>query len=44
MRAELDEGQYPTGTLVSDQQLAALNIERSEFHGEWNYSLKPISK
>jgi hypothetical protein len=30
--------------LVSDQQLASLNLKRSEFHGEWNYSLMPISK
>jgi hypothetical protein len=26
---------------VSDQQLAALNIERDTFHGEWNYKLIP---
>jgi hypothetical protein len=44
IRAELDKGQYATGTLVSDLQLASLNLKRSEFHGEWNYSLMPISK
>jgi hypothetical protein len=44
IRAELDRGQYPTGTLVSDQQLASLNLKRSEFHGEWNYSVMPILK
>jgi hypothetical protein len=30
--------------LVSDQQLASLNLKRSEFHGEWNYSVMPILK
>jgi hypothetical protein len=44
IRAELDKGQYPTGTLVSDQQLASLNLKRSEFHGEWNYSVIPTLK
>ena len=44
IRAELDPGHYPTGTLVSDEQLAALNLKRSEFHGEWNYTLMPSLK
>lgn len=44
IRAELDTGHYPTGTLVSDEQLAALNLKRAEFHGEWNYSLMPRAK
>jgi len=44
IRAELDPGHYPTGTLVSDEQLAALNLKRADFHGEWNYTLLPTSK
>ena len=44
IRAELDPGQYPIGTLVSEEQLAALNLKRAEFHGEWNYSLLPTAK
>jgi hypothetical protein len=44
IHAELDPGLYPTGTLVSDEQLASLNLKRSEFHGKWNYSLLPTSK
>jgi hypothetical protein len=44
IRAELDPAHYPTGTLVSDDQLAALNLKRSEFHGEWNYTLMPSLK
>jgi len=27
--------------LVSDQQMQALAISRAEFHGEWNYTIKP---
>jgi hypothetical protein len=39
--AQLDERPYPTRIEVSDEQLAAVNIERHTFHGEWNYSITP---
>jgi hypothetical protein len=26
---------------VSDAEIAALNIKRAEFHGEWNYTISP---
>src|SRR5262249_55066536 len=32
---------YPTGRTVSDEELAALNIVRDDFHGDWNYTIKP---
>jgi hypothetical protein len=38
---ELDTGQYPSGIVVSDQDMAAINIKRAEFHGEWNYTISP---
>ncbi len=41
VRCELDESTYPKGMLVSDQQMQALAISRAEFHGEWNYTIKP---
>lgn len=41
IQAQLDDRDYPAGVKVSDQELAALAIERDEFHGEWNYRLKP---
>jgi hypothetical protein len=44
IRAALDTGIYPTGITVTDEELAALNLKRSEFHGEWNYKLLPIRK
>lgn len=39
--AALDTGTYPTGKKVSDQQMAELNLEPDDFHGEWNYSILP---
>jgi hypothetical protein len=32
---------YPTGTKVTDEELAALNLFRDAFHGEWNYTIRP---
>ena len=44
IRAELDTGHYPTGLSVTDAELAALNLKRAQFHGEWNYKLLPLRK
>ena len=41
IRSELDEGRYPTGRQVSDEQMDTLSIKRDAFHGEWNYSVSP---
>lgn len=41
IRSELDEGSYPTGRKVSDDQMEGLSIQRDKFHGEWNYSILP---
>ena len=38
---ELDTNLYPKGIAVSDVKMAALNIVRSDFHGEWNYTIQP---
>jgi len=43
VRAELDENKYPKGVKVSDTQLAAVNLSRHAFHGEWNYMISPKS-
>jgi len=32
---------YPTGLKVTDEELAALNLFREPFHGEWNYTIQP---
>ena len=41
IQAELDENIYEAGVKVSDQELAELAIERDQFHGEWNYKIRP---
>jgi hypothetical protein len=44
VRAELDENKYPKAVKVSDAQLAAVNLSRHSFHGDWNYSIAPTKK
>jgi hypothetical protein len=39
--AQLDDRTYERGLEVSDQQLAAVNIIRHMFHGDWNYTINP---
>ena len=41
VRCELDTGQYPSGIVVSEAEMAAINIKRAQFHGEWNYTISP---
>lgn len=41
IRAGLDENCYDAGVKVTDKELAKVCIERDEFHGEWNYRIKP---
>jgi len=38
--ARLDQNEYPK-VEVTDAELAAVNITRDAFHGEWNYSINP---
>src|SRR5215472_3533335 len=41
VRAGLDDGKYPTGAEVSDEQMAALPIGRHDWQCDWNYTLRP---
>ena len=41
VRAKLDKRKYPLKVKVSDEDMKSLNIEPHEFHGEWNYTIKP---
>ena len=43
VESRLDTGEYPQGIKVTDEELASVNIERHEFHGEWNYTIRPRS-
>jgi hypothetical protein len=42
--AQLDKRPYPTKIEVTDEQLAAVNITRHHFHGDWNYTISPSLK
>jgi len=41
VRAELDENKYPKGVKITDAQLAAIQLTRHDFHGDWNYTIAP---
>jgi DDE family transposase len=41
VRAEWDEGSYPTGIEVSDRQLAAIDLTPHDWQGPWNYTIHP---
>lgn len=43
IQAELDTGRYPTGITVPDDQLAAVNLQPADFHGDWNYRILPAT-
>jgi hypothetical protein len=45
--AMLDQGRYPTGTQISDEQMTDLEdraLTRHRFHGEWNYTFPPVPR
>ncbi len=44
VRCQLDPMTYPAGIKVTDDELAAVNITRHEFHGEWNYTISPKAR
>jgi len=44
IQAELDQGRYPTGIKVSDDELALVNLQPDAFHGDWNYRILPPRK
>jgi hypothetical protein len=41
IHAELDESAYQTAIKVKDVELAAVQLKKEEFHGEWNYTILP---
>jgi len=40
VQADLDREVYPTKVKVTDEQLAAVDLQRHPFHGEWNYTIR----
>lgn len=41
VRAQLDRGNYPIGRRVSNKDFRTINIEKDDFHGDWNYVIRP---
>jgi len=41
VHAELDPGVYATKVKIPDEQMNASALDRHDFHGEWNYTLRP---
>ena len=41
--SSLDTNPYPLGVKVTEEQYAAINLRRADFHGDWNYTIKPSS-
>ena len=37
----LDTPRYASGRKGTDEEVATIQIERDEFHGEWNYTISP---
>ena len=43
IQAALDSKEYPTGIKVSDYEMQKVKLEKDDFHGEWNYVIKPTN-
>jgi hypothetical protein len=41
VRCELDTKDYPKGIAVSDRDMATINVLCDQFHGDWNYTIRP---
>jgi hypothetical protein len=41
VHAEPDTSTYDTGVKISDRQMDALPLSRHDWHGDWNYTLRP---
>jgi hypothetical protein len=39
--SEFDTNIFAKGIVVSDAEMAAIKLPPTEFHGEWNYTIKP---
>jgi hypothetical protein len=41
VEAKLHTARYPKGVKVTDEELLQVNLQRHDFHGEWNYTIGP---
>ena len=43
VKCQLDKNLYPKGIKISDEMMEQINLIRSDFHGEWNYTIRPTN-
>ena len=41
VKSKLDSTEYKKGIKISDVELTKINLLKDNFHGEWNYTIKP---
>ena len=41
VRSELDDRHYPQGVVITDDQMARVQLDAHPFHGDWNYTIRP---
>lgn len=41
IKCELDKKNYNTGIKITDEEMENIKIDRNDFHGEWNYIIRP---
>ncbi|PZR86725.1 MAG: hypothetical protein DLM68_09380 [Hyphomicrobiales bacterium] len=41
---ELYPNSYPKGIAVTNAEIVRFNIQRADFHGEWNYKIAPSNQ
>jgi hypothetical protein len=41
IRSEIDHRRYAKGLVISDEEIAKINLKPHKFHGDWNYTIRP---
>ncbi len=41
INSKLDETEYEKGIKISNKEIKEISIDKNQFHGEWNYIIKP---
>ena len=44
VRSEIDRHRYPGGLTVTDAQMARIRLDPHRFHGDWNYTIHPVTR
>ena len=44
VRSEIDKRLYPKAVKVSDDQMAQIDLTPHDFHGDWNYTIRPTDQ